>query len=50
MSADPLHREVGPDEDGQRLDRWLRKHLPALSFGEAQRWARTGQVRVDGAA
>ena len=48
MSADPLHREVGPDEDGQRLDRWLRKHLPALSFGEAQRWARTGQVRVDG--
>ena len=48
MSVDPLHREVGPDEDGQRLDRWLRKHLPALSFGEAQRWARTGQVRVDG--
>lgn len=48
MSADPLHMEVAPDEDGQRLDRWLRRHLPALSFGEAQRWARTGQVRVDG--
>ncbi|MEN2979915.1 RluA family pseudouridine synthase [Tistrella bauzanensis] len=45
---EPLHLDVSDDEDGQRLDRWLRRRLPGLGFAEAQRWSRTGQVRVDG--
>lgn len=35
-------------DDGQRLDRWLKKHYPALPFGQMQKILRTGQIRVDG--
>ncbi len=40
---------VTDDEADIRLDRWLRRHVPALTQGVIQRWCRTGQVRVDGA-
>ena len=40
---------VGPDDDGVRLDRWFRRHLPQIGFATISRWARTGQIRVDGA-
>ncbi len=40
---------VGPDDDGIRLDRWFKRHLPDASFNVVSRWARTGQLRVDGA-
>ncbi len=40
---------VGPDDDGIRLDRWFKRHLPDVSFNLVSRWARTGQLRVDGA-
>ena len=40
---------VGSDDDGIRLDRWFKRHLPAIGFATVSRWARTGQVRVDGA-
>ena len=40
---------VGHDDDGIRLDRWFRRHLPDTSFNLVSRWARTGQLRVDGA-
>ena len=40
---------VGPDDDGIRLDRWFKRHLPDASFNLVSRWARTGQLRVDGA-
>ena len=39
---------VGEDDDGIRLDRWFRRHLPDVSFNMVSRWARTGQLRVDG--
>lgn len=35
-------------EDGQRLDRWLKKHFPAVTFGQMQKILRTGQLRIDG--
>ena len=39
---------VQPDDDGIRLDRWFKRHLPQVGFATVSRWARTGQVRVDG--
>ncbi|MGB5076126.1 MAG: RluA family pseudouridine synthase, partial [Sphingorhabdus sp.] len=39
---------VQPDDDGIRLDRWFKRHLPDASFNMVSRWARTGQLRVDG--
>ncbi len=39
---------VAPDDDGIRLDRWFKRHLPDASFNIVSRWARTGQLRVDG--
>ena len=42
------HFKVEPDDDGIRLDRWFKRHLPDASFNLVSRWARTGQLRVDG--
>ena len=39
---------VALDDDGIRLDRWFKRHLPDASFNIVSRWARTGQLRVDG--
>ncbi len=39
---------VGADDEGVRLDRWFKRHLPQISFAMVSRWARTGQIRVDG--
>jgi 23S rRNA pseudouridine955/2504/2580 synthase len=39
---------VRPDDDGVRLDRWFKRHLPQVGFATVSRWARTGQIRVDG--
>jgi 23S rRNA pseudouridine955/2504/2580 synthase len=39
---------VAPDDDGIRLDRWFKRHLPETSFNIVSRWARTGQLRIDG--
>jgi 23S rRNA pseudouridine955/2504/2580 synthase len=39
---------VSEDDDGIRLDRWFKRHLPDISFNTVSRWARTGQLRVDG--
>lgn len=40
--------KVGSDDDDIRLDRWFKRHLPEVSFAMVSRWARTGQIRVDG--
>ncbi len=40
---------VGIDDDGIRLDRWFKRHMADVSFNTVSRWARTGQIRVDGA-
>lgn len=39
---------VSEDDDGQRLDRWLKKHVPEIPYGLAQKLIRKGQFRVDG--
>lgn len=39
---------VDEDDDGIRLDRWFKRHLPEVSFNMVSRWARTGQLRVGG--
>jgi len=39
---------VAEDDEGIRLDRWFKRHLPQIGFATVSRWARTGQVRVDG--
>jgi len=40
--------KVSEDDDGIRLDRWFKRNLPAATFNVVSRWARTGQLRVDG--
>ena len=47
-TADSKGLLVSPDEDGLRLDRWLKQHYPDLPFGLAQKLLRTGQIRIDG--
>ncbi len=47
-SDDVRQFAVAPDDDGIRLDRWFKRHLPDASFNLVSRWARTGQLRVDG--
>ncbi len=39
---------VADDDDGIRLDRWFKRHMPDTSFNIVSRWARTGQLRVNG--
>jgi 23S rRNA pseudouridine955/2504/2580 synthase len=39
---------VAPDDDGIRLDRWFKRHMADISFAQVSRWARTGQLRLDG--
>ncbi len=39
---------VSEDDDGIRLDRWFKRHLPEVSFNLVSRWARTGQLRLNG--
>ena len=48
MSAEVRQFTVGADDEGVRLDRWFKRHLPQIAFGTVSKWARTGQVRVDG--
>jgi 23S rRNA pseudouridine955/2504/2580 synthase len=49
MSADGVRQfSVTEEDDGIRLDRWFKRNLPEASFGQVSRWARTGQLRVDG--
>lgn len=39
---------VREEDDGVRLDRWLKKHYPETTFSNLQKILRTGQLRVDG--
>ena len=45
MSAET---RVDQDDDGIRLDRWFKRHYPALGHGALEKLLRTGQVRLDG--
>jgi 23S rRNA pseudouridine955/2504/2580 synthase len=39
---------VSEDDDGIRLDRWFKRHMPEVSFNLVSRWSRTGQLRLAG--
>lgn len=40
--------EVVADDDGQRLDRWIKRHAPDLPYVLVQKLLRKGQIRVSG--
>lgn len=40
---------IGEEDDGIRVDRWFKRHVPDVSFNLASRWGRMGQLRLDGA-
>ena len=44
----PDLRQIAPDDDGIRLDRWFKRHYPQLKHGRLEKLLRTGQIRVDG--
>ncbi len=39
---------VADDEEGLRLDRWFKRHFPALAHGPLEKLLRSGQIRIDG--
>ena len=39
---------IAADDDGIRIDRWFKRHYPALTHGRLEKLLRTGQVRLDG--
>jgi len=40
--------KVNQDDDGQRLDRWLKRVAPDLPYVLVQKLIRKGQIRIDG--
>lgn len=48
IEAEVRQFTVSADDDGIRLDRWFKRNLPDASFNLVSRWARTGQLRVNG--
>ncbi len=46
--AEPRTFTVAADDDGIRLDRWFKRHMEEVSFNLVSRWARTGQLRING--
>ena len=48
MSDNVTTHIVDAEDDGIRLDRWFKRHQPETSFGTIAKWARTGQLRIDG--
>ncbi|WP_119301814.1 RluA family pseudouridine synthase [Dongia deserti] len=40
--------EVRQEDADQRLDRWFKRHFPALGHGRLEKLLRTGQIRLDG--
>ena len=44
----PELRTIDPDDDGVRLDRWFKRHYPAVTHVLLQKLLRKGEVRLDG--
>lgn len=40
--------KVSEEDDGQRLDRWIKKRAPEVPYALAQKLIRKGAIRVDG--
>ncbi|QJB70429.1 RluA family pseudouridine synthase [Parasphingorhabdus halotolerans] len=39
---------VSADDEDIRVDRWFKRHMEDVPFNIVSRWARTGQLRLDG--
>ena len=48
MSEAIAERKIGMDDDGIRLDRWFKRHVPAVNHALLQKALRKGQVRLAG--
>src|SRR5215813_14426625 len=49
MTAGATDTVTVDGEDGAvRLDRWFKRHYPALPHGQLEKLLRTGRIRVDG--
>lgn len=48
MSAIERILKVKEDDDGQRLERWIKKFVPDMPYALAQKLMRKGAIRVDG--
>jgi len=47
--ASPSTQRVVLDDEAEvRLDRWFKRHYPALTHGELQKALRSGQIRLEG--
>src|SRR3569832_1532905 len=44
----PELRTIDPDDDGIRMDRWFKRHYPAVTHVLLQKLLRKGEVRLDG--
>ncbi|HKY18897.1 MAG TPA: RluA family pseudouridine synthase [Rhizomicrobium sp.] len=44
----PEQRAIDPDDDGIRLDRWFKRHYPAVTHVLLEKLLRKGEVRLDG--
>ncbi len=42
------HLVIGADDAEQRLDRWLKRHVPNLTQARIEKLCRRGEIRVDG--
>jgi 23S rRNA pseudouridine955/2504/2580 synthase len=48
MTGADATKTVEEQEGSLRLDRWFKRHYPALDHGQLEKLLRTGQIRVDG--
>lgn len=44
----PEIRTIDADDDGIRIDRWFRRHFPAVTHGLLEKLLRKGEIRLDG--
>jgi len=44
----PELRTIDADDDGIRIDRWFKRHYPAVTHGLLEKLLRKGEVRLDG--
>lgn len=45
---EPILIEVKGDDDGQRIERWLKKNAPHIPYALAQKLFRKGAIKIDG--
>ena len=44
----PEIRTIDAEDDGIRIDRWFRRHFPAVTHGLLEKLLRKGEIRLDG--